>query len=688
MLLIAQFSIVNRAQRFELKVFQVEKLPIQLRRLRLNWYRHDVDLALGQHWRLKVKLKRPNGLFNPAGFDYEGWMFRHQIDATGYVRPDENNHLLGEHIVSVLPQWFRAISQHRLKPILEDYVQGGVIQALLFGDRSQFSKPFWQSLTLTGTSHLFVISGLHIGLIAGVFYFVTLWTLKLWVRFAGTGLSSSHNFYDWAIYASLIGAAIYSLLAGFSLPTQRAMLMLTVVLLVKLFRRNTSVWLCFWLAMAMVVTLDPLAFISAGFWLSFGAVAVLLFGFSGYTLQTGFLWKLFRPQWLVFIGLMPVLAVYFQLISLVSLLANVVAIPLVSLLIVPLVFIGGLISLVGGEDNWILAIADRFLSYLFVGLEQLAYSEYATVVVPAPELGVVCLGIVGCVLIISPLNRSLRLWGAVLILPVFMNSNTASKSNLQLTVLDVGQGLSIVIEKDERVAVYDVGAKYNDRFDMANAVLIPYLKSIAAPTIDTLILSHRDNDHAGALYELLQQVHVDHLIAGQPDAVEQPSMSYNYLQNCSNKAWFMSGVVYEVRQAPEHLRNSNNNASCMLKITYSDLSILIPGDIEKKVESYWIANDPQWLRADLLVAPHHGSRTSSTADFIKTVNPQLVIFSTGYKNRFRHPNHKVVQRYEQQGVEWLNTAQTGAIQIRLTQSDSLQVTSWREQYSKYWNRQP
>ena len=646
------------------------------RKMRLSWYGKGKTVRSGERWQLLVKLKRPHGLANPHGFDYEKWLFQQHIGATGYIRNSKKNKRIEES-----PR----ISMGNARESLKDYLDAslidspnvGVIKALVLGDRSGITTRQWEVFRHTGTSHLIAISGLHIGLVSALIFALVRWIVLRIPRV-------SHHALRFALIASVMAAGLYSALAGFSIPTQRALIMLSVVIGGVLLQRHYKPTHIISVALMAVLIYDPLALMSAGFWLSFGAVGVILYSVVGRLNRPSAIRQLFQIQWWVSIGLMPLVLYFFQQVSLVAPLANLLAVPFVSMLVVPLLMIAipisGLSQLLGVKS---LQLVDGLVGILLGFLEQLASVEFSYLSIPSVSMGSCVLAMVGVTLMMLPKGLLPRPLACFLFIPLFfpVKPNSLNQAEYELVLLDVGQGLSTVIHTANHTLVFDTGAKYSDKSDMALNVLIPYLKGKQISFVDTLIVSHGDNDHAGGVDTLLSAMKVGNVLTSVPTKL----VGANPQACVEGLAWIWDGVQFQFLSPSKFNLFKGNNASCVLKISSINGSVLLTGDIEKHVERSLLQYSANKLKADVLIAPHHGSKTSSTQGFIEAVRPDYVLFPVGYRNRFGFPKQEVLKRYKDMNVKTLDSANDGALSVKFLQNKELNINTYRESSAMFWN---
>jgi competence protein ComEC len=665
--------------RFQVDVNQLhdsQGRPLTLSRLQLSWYGLGENLRVGDTWRLKVRLKRPRGTQNPAGSDYERWIFSQGVQAKGYVRKWQGNQRLETRYPHVWMDRLRQDIAWQLNRFIQQPSAESLIKALAIGDKRGFGAEEWGVFSVTGTNHLVAISGLHIGIVAGWLLFISQW---LWRR--SERLTLRIPALKAGSVAALAGAFIYAALAGFSLPTQRALLMLLVALGSVILGQRVQPGRSLVLAMFLVVLLDPMATLSAGFWLSFGAVAVIILSVGGRIASwTG--WRqMLRVQWFVTLGLIPILLLFFRQASLVSLLVNLVMVPWFTLILVPMVLFGLPLLLVPSLAGWWFGLLGWLTHHTYQLLVWFSTLPYAVFTVPDAAAWCWIVAAIGFLLLLLPAGipgRGLAIW---LIVPLFLrNPVRPDHAELWFTLLDVGQGLACVIETKHHLMVYDTGPAYTSGFNTAESVLIPYLQSRGYAGIDRLVLSNGDNDHAGGYEVLNQAVAIGHTQTGEPELISQAEACR------AGEKWHWDGVSFSILHPDGKERFTRaNDRSCVVQIAVGDWRILLPGDIEKQGEAALLTNYARDLASDILVAPHHGSGTSSTLPFVHAVDPDWVLVSSGYRNSYGFPKDEVVQRWQQQGAVILNTAETGAIQFRIARSDrELVPRLYRKYNNRYW----
>ncbi|WP_416310538.1 DNA internalization-related competence protein ComEC/Rec2 [Pseudomonas sp. W03] len=611
--------------------------------LRLSWF-GGPPVEGGERWRLAVKLKRPHGMANGAGFDYEAWLTAQRIGATGSVKD-------GQRLQSASgpPAWREAWRQRLLA--VDAHGRSGALAALVLGDASGLTTADWQVLQDTGTLHLMVISGSHISLLAGLLYALVaglarfgIWPPRLpWL--------------PCACLLAALGAWAYSLMAGFEVPLQRACIMVSIVLLWRLRYRHSGLWTPLLGALLAVLLAEPLVVLLPGFWLSYAAVALLIFGFSG-RLGRWTAWRTWlRAQWLMAIGLLPASIALGLPLSVSGVLANLIAVPWVEMLVVPLALLGSLALGIPWLGEALLWVSGGLLELLFQLLGWMAALAPAWQPVAAPAWALL-LAMLGALVLLAPSGVPLRALGLVMFLPVFWPSIALPPPGVaEVRVLDVGQGLSVMIRTRSRAWLYDTGARNGD-FDIGERVVVPTLRSLGIGHLDLLMLSHADNDHAGGALAVKKSLRPAQVISGEPDRLS-PELG---AQPCRKQRWVIDGVNFE-SWAWDVARESNDR-SCVLQIEADGERLLLTGDLPQSGELAWLAAHPD-VRVDWLLAGHHGSRSSSGPAFVRAVSPSAAIISRGANNPYGHPHPSVVERFRALGIRIHDTAQEGALTLML-----------------------
>ncbi|VVN69609.1 DNA internalization-related competence protein ComEC/Rec2 [Pseudomonas fluorescens] len=615
------------------------KLP---QRMRLAWY-DGPPVNSGERWRLAVKLKRPAGLLNPHAFDYDAWLLAQRVGATGTVKD-------GQRLAEARWAWRDSIRQ-RLQAV-DAQGRTGALIALVLGDGAGLSREDWQVLQDTGTVHLLVISGQHIGLLAGVVYLLIAGLARYGVW------PNRLPWLPWACALAFAAALGYGLLAGFDVPVRRACVMIGLVLLWRLRFRHLGAWWPLLLALNAVLLLAPLASLQPGFWLSFAAVAVLIFTFGG-RLGPWRWWQTWtRAQWLIAIGLGPLLLVLGLPISLSGPVANLLAVPWISLLVLPPALLGTLLLPLPYVGEGLLWLAGGLIDGLFKGLGLMAGQLPAWVPVAIP-LWVWVLGTLGAFLLLMPRGVPLRPLGwPLLLLLVFPPRPLLSEGIAEVWQLDVGQGLAILVRTRHHTLLYDTGPRFGD-FDLGERVVLPTLRKLGVNGLDLMLISHADADHAGGARAVANGLPVKQVLSGDPLALPAELRA----EACeSGRQWTWDGVRFQLWQWPS--ASDSNQKSCVLQIEAKGERILLTGDIDSAAERA-LLDSPLAVTTDWLQAPHHGSRSSSSAALLAVLQPKAVLISRGNGNSFGHPHPTVVARYQKRGMAIHDSAEQGAIRLHL-----------------------
>jgi competence protein ComEC len=636
------------------------------------------SLRPGQQWQFTVRLKRVHELLNPGVFDYSKYLFQQRILTKGTVRTKGEQRLLSE------PSLFNSDNlRYRLaqsiRAELGDKASMGIIIALAVGERQWLTSKQTKILQQTGTAHLIAISGLHIGFIAMLAFWIA---RKLW-SYAGKATLWLPAPY-FAAFVSFLAAFLYALLAGFSISTQRALIMVAVALSGIVFSRKVAPSHILAYALLLVLLWDPLSVLSAGFWLSFGAVAIIAYALScrreqGISSLAKWGIGTWRTQIAVVLGMFPISLYIFGYIPLTSILANSIAIPWVSFVVVPLTLLGTAIILylpaLSGE---LLQIAAYTLDALNSSLEWLAHIDWAIWQQHTPPLWSVLTAMIGVAILLLPRGFPARWLGIIWILPIFFTPPPyPNRGEVWFTLLDIGQGLAAVIRTENYVLLYDTGTAFNGR-----TVLLPFFRAKGIQQIDRLLISHDDSDHSGGAQSVLENFRVDEILTSAPEKFKE-----NNARLCqAGQYWYWDDVHFQILHPPRNYQAKDNDRSCVLKITTIGGTILLSGDIEKRTEYHLVKQYPIDLKADILIVPHHGSKTSSTINFIKAVQPIIALFSAGYRNHFGYPKKEIVQRYRHNNIKVWNTAQTGAIQFQLSADGISPPILAREEMRRYWHQ--
>ena len=670
-------------------------------RVALAWYtgfkdtqQHVGDVQPGERWQLTVRLQRPHGNANPHGFDYEVWLLEQGVRATGYVRPDANgNRMIDSFVFSLanVVEHCRATLRQRIRRALPDKPYAGVIVALVVGDQRAIEQSDWKVFNRTGVGHLISISGLHITMVAGLFALLvsSLWRRSFFTRAQLPLLLPAQK------VAALAGAGVallYVLLAGFGIPAQRTLYMLAVVAAAVWFGRITSVSHVLCAALGVVVLIDPWAVLAPGFWLSFGAVAVILFASVGRTTgQQGRLRSVLalgvRTQYVVTLGLVPLTMLLFSQVSLASPLANALAIPIISLLVTPLSLAGSMLP--APLSGLLLHSAHFLVAALAWLLEAMSDSRLAVWSAPTPSPWVFCFALAGTIWMLAPRGWPQRWIGLIAWLPLLAGQAARPpQGQVAVTAFDVGQGMALLIETAGHRLLYDSGPFYSPESNGGNRVILPYLKARGIDTLDAMVVTHSDVDHAGGALAVLDEVNVKWVSSSLWATHPIVRGARQHSRCVGGQRWTWDGVLFEMlHPTPASYDNAAlkpNARGCTLRISAGARSILLAADIEAAQEAQLVLAAAGKLRADVLLAPHHGSGTSSTPVFLNAVRPSLVLFQVGYRNRYRHPKLEVFERYGQLGIARLRTDETGAIE--LDSADGFVPRPYRATHARYWYR--
>ncbi len=640
------------------------------KKLKLSCYRCRLPIGAGQTWQFTVRLKRPRGFASWGAFDYEKFLFRHQIVGTGYVRAKEEHHLLSEPTTNL----------HRSRAKLRDAIaasSGDVGSAMLvslsLGDRSGLSNEQRAVFQRTGVSHLFAISGLHVGLV----FVLTTTLVKLLLWPVARVFSSVPRQYL-TLPPALLAALTYAGLAGFSVSTQRAIVMLSVYVICKLSARQASLLQVLLIAITVLLLYDPFSILDSGFWLS--CYAVLIIAIVSDSDKSLPLWRLQPWLWL---GMLPITALLFGQVSLISPVVNLAVVPIFCLLLIPALLVGLLFQLVGVSmfadliNQFLLTAFARVYDLLdFISAQNMAF-VYTEALPPwqAILIGILVLLATRKLLVMVPAI-------ALMALCAWPSPTTLQADEYQLTLLDVGQGLSMVLRTADYVLVYDTGPTFNTGFSTANAVLLPFLRGQGISMIDELVISHADSDHIGGLDIVLSEMPVAQLSTSRLDRI--PDSHLHRSRSCQvGQVWRVGHIDFEFLGPSVDTPQGSNNRSCVLKVSNSETTALITGDIERPVERHLVATASADLSAQIMLVPHQGSKTSSSADFLDMVNPTVALLAAGYRNHYGHPHEKVVERYLERDIDLISTIENGSIQLNV-RGKEIETTRFRKAQKRFW----
>ncbi|HET7669910.1 MAG TPA: DNA internalization-related competence protein ComEC/Rec2 [Burkholderiales bacterium] len=672
-------AIGERGVRFELDVEDGAGVP---RRILLSWYRsaqqEEGAAALaasvhpGERWAFTVRLRRPHGLVNPNGFDYEAWLLERGIGATGYVRNRPEPRRLG---LRGSPfdriERAREAVRERFSAVLGATPAAGILAALAVGDQRAISREEWQLFNRTGVTHLMSISGLHVTLVSGLAAWLVAsgWRRVPWLVLRLPARKA-------AAAAAIAAALGYTLMAGFGVPAQRTFWMVTVVAAALWFGRVSSPWRTLALALAPIVVMDPWAPLSAGLWLSFGAVLLIFYAAAGWTgagrkaVQWG------RIQWAITIGLAPAALLLFGQLSVAGPLANAFAIPLVSVIITPLALIAAVVPADG-----ILDVCAVLVEGLLQFLEWCAALPAALWQQHVPPLWTVVAALGGAAWMLAPRGVPWRASGAALMAPAFCVAlPQPAAGEAWITTFDVGQGLAVLVRTQGRALLYDAGPAYGTESDSGARVVVPALRGAGLSRLDLVVLSHEDTDHMGGALSVLETFEVGALASSLAAAHPINGLAPAAHACAQGQRWEWDGVRFEFLHPPAgRAAARRNDRSCVLRVAAGGRSMLLTGDIERAAEMDLVKMP---IRSEVLLVPHHGSRTSSSREFIAAVAPAVAIVPVGYRSRFGHPSAEVLERYRARGTRVLRTDLDGAITLRM--GDTLTLETERQRRQRYW----
>ena len=710
---------------FELEELSArEKIAAFPRRVYLSWSpdwkstNTVPEIIPGQRWKLKVKLKQPYGLLNPHTFDFERWAFQQDYGATGSIRSGQ---LLDANAIGILDfrlgmelrRWQLREKIQRLLP--KDARYQGVLIALVLGDQNAIEQDDWRIFNATGIGHLISISGLHVTMLAGVGAIVA---ARLWRRF------SLPLYIPVGKIAALMGfltAFIYTWLAGFQIPAQRTMYMVGVVAFALWNGRNPRSFDIWWWALFFVLLIDPMAAYTPGFWLSFGAVAAILYSMKDSKALLGIptgkgvelhwfdrlkiaISEACRVQTVVTLALLPLTFYWFYQTSIVSPIANALAIPLISYIVTPFAIAGALLPEWLGQ--WLLRLAHLSMDYLGVALTEFSSWSWAVHRSHEPALWALVIASLGVAVAIRPGYlidswRS-RLCGVCLSVVLFIPPLHLLKSGeFRATVFDIGQGTAVLIQTATKTLLYDAGPTHGTKDDAGRRVIIPFLMGEGIHQIDRLVISHSDSDHIGGAASILKEIQFASMMGSLPQ--DNPLLSnlksraIQALPCRYGQQWEWDGVLFRVWH-PDTSTNFDktypmkpNEMSCVIEVSNDLYSFWMTGDVEKYGETEIVNRliSDQYSQDNakgvIFMAPHHGSKTSSSMGLLEALNPHQAFAQNGHLNRYGHPHPTVTQRYQDVGIPFYQTPKTGA-QIWDFKSHDFSRHDWRHREKKIWHR--
>lgn len=676
-----------RGTRFLLEPDPLQVPPGVAGRLSLTWYPEaglvPPILRSGERWRLLVRLRQPHASLNPPGFDHEAWMFERGISAVGYVRRSASNtrvEAFDATPMAWIDRW-REMVRQRFETVLPDSPCRGVLVALVVGDQASIPEAQWALFRATGTTHLMSISGLHVTLIAvlmaGLAGFLWRRVPRLMLRLPAQKA---------ALPVGVLAAGFYVLIAGAGVPALRTFCMLLVAAIALFSGRAAGASRIMAAALLCVLLLDPWALLSAGFWLSFGAVgALLLIGGSTRDASSAgalrqWVTEWVRTQWAVTVLALPILLGLFQQFSLVSPLANLLAIPVISMLVTPLAMLFSLLPLpsVALFADWLTGLLMRFLQ-LLADFPMAMWQQAA----PPSWLMVAC--VLAALWALLPRGVPARWTGLLAFIPLlsFMPERPAA-GEMQVNVLDVGQGLAVHIQTASRDLLFDTGPQYSPETDAGQRILLPWLRAKGVNHLDELVISHADNDHSGGAASLLANLPVRVWASSLPEDHPLRALPVPHRRCAAGDTWEADGVRFAFLHPAEDFSGNGNDRSCVLKVSSPYGGVLLSGDISQRSEAFLLGTQRAGLAADVLLAPHHGSRTSSSAGFIAAVGARHVVFTAGYLNRFHHPAPDIVARYEAPEVSLYRSDRDGLVSFRFDAAGILAERT-RLSHRRYWH---
>jgi competence protein ComEC len=606
-------------------------------------------------------------------------MLERNLRAVGYVRAAPSPGLL-DPLVHRPGYWIELLRERirsRIVAASPGDPAAGILIALAIGDQPAIPAQQWSVFTRTGVNHLMSISGLHITMVSGLVFAVMAWC---WRRIPRAALHlPAHKA---AALAGLGAALLYALLSGFGVPAQRTVTMLAVVVAALLLGRATSASAVLSTALVVVLVVDPWAVVSAGFWLSFGAVALILYVGQGRLQRSGWLLTWARVQWAVTLGLIPLLLALFQQVSLVSPLANAVAIPVVSLGVVPLTLLGLVVPF-----DLLLVIAGKLMGACYWFLQQLSTLPEGVWQQAAPPAWTLPVALIGVAWLLAPRGYPARWLGAVALLPLLsVHAPRPAPGELWLDVLDVGQGLAAVVRTADHTLLYDTGPAFSGDADSGSRIVLPYLRGEGVSRLDGLIVSHDDADHSGGTSSVLQALPVAWVASPLDPGRPQLALASRRMRCFAGQRWEWDGVRFEMLHPAWDSYNAtatrDNDRSCVLRVAAAGGSVLLTADIEQRSEAQVLARASGPLGSEVLLVPHHGSATSSSHAFLSQIRPRIALVPVGYRNRFGHPAQAVLARYTELGATVHRTDRDGALLVRF--QGAVSVQAWRTLRRRYW----
>ncbi|QLI80389.1 DNA internalization-related competence protein ComEC/Rec2 [Chitinibacter fontanus] len=651
-----------------------------------DWHPTQIQVAVnnkqlaikaGERWVFEVKLKPVHGQINPASFDLESWFLQNNIAATATAKQSQRLADTPFHLANwktVLQSWRGRLNEQTSEK-LAHHPYSGVLKALALGEQSQISAEQWWRFSQTGITHLISISGLHITMLAGL---VAALTRFIW-RYIPQ-LNQVIPAPKAAILFGVCAATAYFIISGMGIPSQRTIIMLMIASALIWQHRPIPLSLAWLTALAIVLLVDPLAALSIGFWLSFLSVGILLWACAN-RIHPAARWREWlSSQWAATLAMLPLLLFIFGQFPLVSPLANIIAIPLISIVITPLALLG-LID----PSGYLLRLAADLMADCDTILQWCTHLPLATWQHTQPPFYLLPPALVGVMLILLPRGFSGRYLGGLLLLPLLIFSPAKLPSGtFRAITLDVGQGLSVLIQTRHHALLFDTGTQSN-----ADRVILPAFRYFNIGQLDTLLLSHNDNDHIGGGSILLQRWPIRQILHSLPaeHPIVQANATIKSVSEChAGQNWRWDDVQFNVLWPPADLVTRQDNAKgCVIRVANTQHSILITADIGKAEESA-LLSQAILPATDVLIVPHHGSKSSSSPEFIAATQPKYAVFSAGFMNRFGHPKLEIIERYQVNHAQPLITSQLGAVHFEF--GDQLQMKAERQIHPHYWYTMP
>ncbi len=631
---------------FQATVLDSDDFPtLAGQKIKLAWYKSKAPLHTGDIWHFQVLLRTPNGVLNPGGFDSEQRALQQGVVAQGYIK---------KHAVRISRSQtidgFRAALSKQIAQTLNAN-DARFVQALALGDTRALTDQDWDILRKTGITHLIAISGFHVGMVAlfamfmirGMYWLCP--TLGLWLS----------RIYAVA-YGSIFAAWGYTALAGFAIPTVRTALMISVFMGCKLLNRNCSIVQAVALSLLAILLWDPFAILSPGFWLSFMGV-LLLVTFMPQTAQHGVVKPFMRAQWLVSIGLLPLSIGFFHQTTLIGPLINFLAIPWISLVVVPLALLGIVFAWLPVAASFFWHAAALAMQAFWTFLVWASQLQWSSIYCAEPSVWLVLLALFGACVCVMPKAIPGKWLGIALLLPILVPAHDEiPNGRLRIAMIDVGQGLSVLVRTKNHTLLYDTGAGKPNGFSRGESSIVPALRALQIKQLDKVVISHADNDHAGGLPAIQANINIIAL---------QASYRLNKATLCEQgDSWQWDGVRFSYLWPEPHGEHSDNDGSCVLQIHAQGQTVLLTGDISENAEYRLVERYGASLESDILLVPHHGSKTSSSLAFLEHVKPRIALVSSGFQNRFKHPNHLVAERYQEAGAQLVNSVDSGWAELQ------------------------